>query len=215
MAGRPPQRSSGNGSQLPDGQRERLIAAVAKAAAEHGYAGLTIERITGYAGLDREVFDAHFESREQSLLAAQEVFLERLVWEAAGACEGPGPWPLRLRAGLRAVLSTLIEGAALARVLTVEADAAGLALGEGRLVAIEDFARLMRNGRRDYPAAAPLPEVTERLLVGGAASLVLQRLLREEPAATPTLEAELTELLLIPYLGREEARRIASEPPAG
>jgi AcrR family transcriptional regulator len=214
VAGRSPQPTPGNGSQLPDGQRERLIAAVAKAAAEDGYAGLTVERIVNYAGVGREVFETHFESREQSLLAAQEVFLERLLSEATGACEGSGPWPLRLRAGLRAVLSSLTESAALARVFTVEADAAGLALAERQLVALDDFARLMRNGSRDYPAAAPLPGVTERLLVGGVASLLRERLLREEPTATPPLEAELTELLLIPYLGRQEARRIALEPPA-
>jgi hypothetical protein len=174
---------------------------------------LTIERIVNYAGVDREVFDAHFESREQGLLAAQEAFLERLLWEATGACERPAPWPFRLRAGLRAVLSSLIESAALARVLTVEADAAGLSLMERRLAALDDFARLLRRGREDHPAARPLPEVTERLLVGGVASLLRQRLLREELAATAPLEVELVELLLIPYLGRQEARRIALEPP--
>jgi AcrR family transcriptional regulator len=213
VADRPFHPESGNGSQRLDGQRERLVAAIAKTAAEHGYAGLTVERIVSCAGVGRDVFDAHFESREQGLLAAQEAFLQRLLGEAIGACERRAPWPLRLQAGLRAVLSSLIESAALARVLTVEADAAGLALAERRLVALDDFAQLMRNGRGDYPTAS-VPDVTERLLVGGVASLVSQRLLREEPAATPELEAELTELLLIPYLGHAVARRIALQPPA-
>lgn len=213
MAGRSPQPQPGNGSQRSDAQRERLVAAVSRTAAEHGYGGLTVERIVNYAGVGREVFDAHFASREQGLIAAQEAFLERLLWEAAGACERPAPWPVRLRAGLGAILSSLVESADLARVLTVEADAAGLALAERRLASLDDFARLMRAGREDYPAAARLPEVTERLLVGGVASLLRQRLLREEPAATPSLEVELLELLLIPYLGRREARRIAQEPP--
>jgi AcrR family transcriptional regulator len=210
---RPPQIHPAAGSPRPDDQRKLLVAAISKAAAEHGYAGLTIDRIIRYAGVERAVFDAHFESREQGLLAAQDEFLERLLWEATGACERPAPWPLRLRAGLRAVLSSLVESASLARVLTVEADAAGLPLAERRLVALDEFARLMRSGREDFPAAAPLPEVTERLLVGGVASLLRQRLLREEPTATASLETELVELLLIPYLGREEARRIALEPP--
>jgi AcrR family transcriptional regulator len=214
VAGDLPQSLPGNGSQRPERQRELLVAAVAKTAAEHGYAGLTVERIMAYAGVGREVFDAHFENREQGLLAAQGVFLDHLLWEAGTACERVAPWPLRLRAGLQAVLSTLTESAPLARVFTVEADAAGLALVERRLAALDDFARLMRNGRQDYPAAAPLPEVTERLLVGGVASLLRQRLLREESPPMPPLEAELTELLLIPYLGRDEARRFASEPPA-
>lgn len=211
---RPPQPRPADGSPRPDGQRKRLIAAISKAAAEHGYAGLTIDRIVRYAGVERGEFDAHFESREQGLLAAQEEFFERLLWEAAGACERPIPWPDRLRAGLRAVLSSLVESASLARVLTVEADAAGLPFAEARLVAIDEFARLMRGGRESFPAAELLPDLTERMLVGGVASLLRQRLLREEPAATATLERELLELLLIPYLGTREARRIAMEPPA-
>lgn len=214
MAGRPPQPPPVTDSRGPEGQRERLVAAISKAAAEHGYAGLTIDRILRNAGVERAVFDAHFESREQGLLAAQDAFLERLLWEATGACERPLPWPERLRAGLRAVLSSLIENASLARVLTVEADAAGLPLAECRLAALDEFARLMRTGREAFPAAASLPDVTERLLIGGVASLLRQRLLREEPTATGALEGELLELLLIPYLGRQEARRIASESPA-
>lgn len=214
MAGRPPQSQPGNGSRSADDERGRLVAAVAKVAAEHGYSGLTVERIAGYAGVGREVFDAHFDSREQGLLAAQEVFLERLFWEAGAACERVAPWPLRLRAGFHAVLGSLVESAALARVFTVEADAAGLALAERRLVALDDFARLMRGGREGFPVAAALPEPTERVLVGGVASLLRQRLLREEPTVTPPLELELTELLLIPYVGPGEARRIALEPPA-
>lgn len=213
MAGRPHHSDLVGGSRRPEGQRERLVAAISKAAAEHGYGGLTIDRIIRNAGVERAVFDAHFESREEGLLAAQDAFLQRLLWEATGACERPVPWPHRLRAGLRAVLSSLIESAALARVLTVEADAAGLPLAERRLVALDDFARLMRSGREDFPAAALLPDVTERLLVGGVASMLRQRLLREEPTAPAALETELVELLLIPYLGRQEARRIALEPP--
>lgn len=212
MVDRPPHPKSGNGSQRPDGPRERLIAAISKTAAEHGYAGLTIERIVSSAGVRREDFDAYFESREQGLLAAQDLFLQRLLGEAAAACERSVPWPSRLRAGLRAVLASLLESAALARVLTVEADAAGLALAERRLVALDDFARLMRSGREHSPRAAALPDLTERVLVGGVASLLRQRLLREEPASTPTLEVELAELLLLPYLGHEEARRVALKP---
>lgn len=203
-----------SGPEGSDAERERLVAAISKTAAEHGYTGLTVARVVTSSGVDREVFEAHFDNCEQGLLAAQETFFGRLLGEASGACELSAPWPYRLRAGLRAVLSALTEGAALARVLTVEVDAAGLALAERRLVALDDFARLMRNGREDHPGAASLPAVTERMLVGGVASVVSERLLREEPTATPALEAELTELLLIPYLGQVEARRVALHAPA-
>jgi AcrR family transcriptional regulator len=215
VAGGPSQPQPGDRARPPAAERERLVAAVSRTAAEHGYSGLTVERIVDAAGLDRAAFDAHFESREQSLLAAQEAFIESLLLDATHACEAPEPWPLRLSAGLRAVLSALRESASLARVFVVEADSSfGLVLAERRLVALDDFAGLLRLGRQDWPSAGRLPQLTERALVGAVASLVDQSLLREELAAMPTLETELTELLLIPYVGTGEAKRIALEFPA-
>jgi AcrR family transcriptional regulator len=215
VAGHPPQPERENGTEWPDGRRRRLVAAVSRIAAEHGYAGLTIERIVASAGLDREAFESCFDSRDQSLLAAQESFIESLLLDAAQACERPAAWPLRLAGGLRAVLSSLRENASLARVFVVEADAPiGLVLAERRLAALDDFAALLRLGRGDWPGADRLPKLTERALVGAVASLVDQSLLREEVAAMRTLDTELTELLLIPYVGTAEARRIALGPPA-
>ena len=43
----------------------------------------------------------------------------------------------------------------------------------------------------------------------GAACLISSALLSEEPSRLASLEPELVELLLMPYLGRSEARRIA------
>lgn len=189
--------------------RERLIAAVAKAAAEHGYAALTVEQVVRYAGVSRAVFDAHFESKEQSLVAAQEAFLHRLWLDVAHACETPSDWPRKVRAALEAVLTSLAEASNLARAFTVEA-VSSLAAAERQFAAFDEFATLLRDGRRHYPAAASLPEATERALVGGIASILSGHLLMEDPRAIPALEPQLVELLLIPYLGEDEARRVAS-----
>jgi AcrR family transcriptional regulator len=190
--------------------RERLLAAVAKAAAEHGYAALTVDQVVRYAGVSREIFDAHFESREQSLVAAQEAFLHRLWLDVVNACETPPDWPQKVRAALEAVLASLAEASSLARAFTVEA-VASLAAAERQFAAFEEFATLLREGRRHYPDAASLPEATERALVGGIASIVSGHLLMEDPRAIPSLEPQLVELLLIPYVGVEEARRVAGD----
>jgi AcrR family transcriptional regulator len=192
------------------GDRERLVAAVAKAAAEHGYAQLTMDQVLRYAGVPRAIFDAHFESKEQGLVAAQDAFLDRLWLDAVAACEAPGEWPLKVRAALGAVLSSLVEASNLARVFAVEAAAASLAAAERQFAALDRFATLLHDGRRLYPAAASLPETTERALVGGIASIVSGHLLVEDPQAIPALESQLVELVLIPYLGTGEARRVAA-----
>lgn len=191
------------------GQRELLVSAFNKAAAEHGYAQLEVEQVLRYAGVSRATFDAHFENKEQGLIAAQDAFFERLWLDMIGACDGSAAWPLKVRAALAAVLGSLAEASSLARVFAIEATAVSLAAAERQFAALDRFAALLRDGRAVYPAAVSLPETTERALVGGIASILSGHLLVEEPRAIPALEGELVELLLIPYLGEDEARRIA------
>jgi AcrR family transcriptional regulator len=191
-------------------QRERIVAAIAKAASEHGYAKLTVEQALRYAGLPRAAFDAHFESKEQALIAAQDAFLTRLWLDVVTACDSSLNWPLKVRAALAAILASLVEAHNLARVFAVEVAAASLAAAERQFAALDRFAELLREGRRLYPDATTLPGATERALVGGIASIVSSHLLMEDPQAIPALEDELVELVLIPYLGEGEARRVAA-----
>jgi hypothetical protein len=68
----------------------------------------------------------------------------------------------------------------------------------------------MRGGRELRPEAAELPDLLEPILVGGMASLVTGALLAEEHERLPAMEAQLVEIILTPYLGRDEARRVAA-----
>lgn len=193
-----------------DSQRERLVSAFAKAAAEHGYAGLELEQVLRYAGVNQATLEVHFRSKEQGLIAAQDAFFDRLWLDVIGACEGPGEWPLKVRAALVAILSSLVEASNLARVFAVEAVAASLAAAERQYAALDQFATLLRGGRHHFPAANSLPDVTERTIVGGIASIVSGHLLMEDPQAIPAMEPQLVELTLIPYLGEGEAKRVAA-----
>jgi len=190
-------------------QRERIVAAISKAASEHGYAKLTVEQVLRYAGVPRSTFDAHFDSKEQGLIAAQDAFLDRLWLDVVSACDSPAKWPLKVRGALGAILSSLVEASDLARVFAVEAAAASLVAAERQFAALDQLATLLRDGRRHYPDAASLPDVTERALVGGIVSIVSAHLLMEDRQAIPDLEEQLVELVLIPYLGEGEARRVA------
>lgn len=187
-----------------------MVAAFAKAAGEHGYAKLQLGHVLRYAGVPQATLDAHFKTKEQGLLAAQNAFLERLWLDVLAACDIPGEWPLKVRAALRALLGSLVEASNLARVFAVEAPGASLAAAERQFTTLDQLATLLRDGRRHYPAAASLPDATERALVGGIASIVTGHLLVEEPQAIRNLETELVELALIPYLGESEARRAAT-----
>lgn len=210
MAGDQTHEAASGEPQGTDDERDRLIAAFGKAAAEHGYREVTPERVARYAGLPRSRYEAHFETKERALVAAQDAFLERLWADALSACEARGEWPGKVRAALGAVIASLVEASTLARVFWVEATAASFAAAERQFAALERFATLLRDGRRHYPQAASLPVPTELVLIGGVASIVGAHLLAEDPAALPALEPELVETLLVPYLGEGEARRVAS-----
>ena len=189
-------------------ERERLVAAIARAASEHGYARMTVEQVVDYAGVPRGAFDDHFQGKEQGIVAAQDTFLEDLWQEVSGACDGDGDWPAKVRAGLRAGLTFLTEASCLARVFAVEA-AESLAANERQFATLENFAELLRAGRRFYPDSAAMPKEMERALVGGVASIVTDRLLAERPQALIDLEPQLAEFVLTPYVGQGEAKRVA------
>jgi AcrR family transcriptional regulator len=199
------------GTDEEERERAALLAAFRRTAAEQGYRTLTIEAVVRAAGVSRERFDAHFADKEEALLAAQAEFLDRLHGQVAGSCRAAAPpWHEQLRAGLRALLANLAEAEGLARALAVEAAGESFGAAQRQFEALERFAALLHEGRRHLPDAVSLPRRTERVLVGGLASLLTEFLLAEEAAALPGLEPELLEVLLIPYLGVEGARRAAS-----
>jgi AcrR family transcriptional regulator len=190
-------------------ERGRIVTAIAKAVADYGYAELTLEQVLASARVTPAQFEAHFQSLEQGLIAAQEEFLERLRVEVASACDLDRAWTDNVRAALDAALAYLAEANVLARGFAVEATAASLAVSERQYATLETFADLLREGRRFYPQAAEMPPMIENALVGGIASIVANRLLSEEPQALADLEPQLAEFLLVPYVGRSEASRLA------
>jgi AcrR family transcriptional regulator len=189
--------------------RSRLAVAFSKAVGEHGYAHVEIATVARYAGLTVADFDKQFTSVEQALLAAQEAFLGGLWLDIEAACEGAGRWPEKVRDSVAAVIDSLVEASAVARVFAIEAPGASLAAAERQFAALNRLAEVLRAGRRHYPRAAGLPDSTERALLGGTVSIVCEHLLAEDPQAIPLLRAQLVEFLLSPYLGGEEARRVA------
>jgi AcrR family transcriptional regulator len=190
-------------------ERRDLLAAFRKTAGEEGYRALTIDGVVRTAGLPRERFEAHFASKEEALGAAQEEFLERIRREAASSCAGESGWPERVRAALGSILATVIEAESLTRALMVEAPGLSLAAGQRQIEALDRLAEMLGEGRRLYPRAAGMPQMSERVLIAGVASVVAERLLGEETATLRGLEPELLALLLMPYLGAAEARRFA------
>ena len=75
---------------------------------------------------------------------------------------------------------------------------------------LSHFGERLRPGRALRPGGERLPEIVEKAMTGGLAMLVAQRLDVGREAELPGLAPEAIQFVLTPYLGTEEAKRIAT-----
>jgi AcrR family transcriptional regulator len=196
--------------QVAHHQRERLIAGLAAAVAEKGYAAVTLTDIVERAKVSRRVFYANFESREQCFLAAFEVVVDHLRELVAVAVEGIDDWPHQAIVAARAVLAFLAAEPDLARLCLVESRGAGPAVTARFNQAVGEIAPLLRIGRAERPEGERLPASTEESTIGSLVSLVHRKVAAGEATQLEDLLPDCAELVLLPYLGPAEAARLAA-----
>jgi AcrR family transcriptional regulator len=197
--------------QVEHHQRERLIAGLAAAVAEKGYAAATLTDIVRHAKVSRRVFYANFESKEQCFLAAFEVVVEHLHELVAEAVEDVDGWPCQTIAATRAVLAFLAAEPDLARLCLVESRGAGPAVTARFNEAVGELAPLLAQGRAERPEGERLPDSTEDSTIGSLVSLVHRKVAAGEAAQLPDLLPDCAKLALLPYLGPVEAARLARQ----
>jgi hypothetical protein len=126
------------------------------------------------------------------------------------ACAAQSDWPAQVAAGVRAALDFAAAEPVAARALTNDAFAAGGA-GYARYERMLTYlGERLLPGRNLHPEGEQLPEIVEESMVGGLTTLVAQRLDRGGEAELPGLAEEAIQFLLAPYVGAEEARRLAA-----
>jgi hypothetical protein len=147
----------------------------------------------------------------QEGFAAFDLALAELRRRVENACEAEDEGPARIAAGIRACFAFAIEQPRTARLLTVEALTGGEGSQRRYRAMIAHFARLLRPAREFDFANPDLPAITESAMAGSVAQLIARRLDHGRRGELPTVAAEAVEFVLIPYVGIEEARRLAGE----
>lgn len=132
----------------------------------------------------------------------------RLLDDVERACADGEDWPRGVRAAIVAVLARLSEEPELGRLLLFEPYDAGRGAQLRHQQTLDRLARLLRAGRRQT-GSEELPEHLEEGLVSAMAFFVGRRVAGNRTDVLPTLAPELTSLVLSPYVGREEADRLA------
>jgi len=192
-------------------QRERLIAGLAEAVAEKGYGGTTIADITRHAAVSRRTFYEHFDGKDECFVSAFDTVTEQLRERVEEAFNGEDDWASATRAGIAAMLAFLAAEPNLARLVMVEALVAGPVVVDRYDAAVQTFLPYIARGREGRSKAVldHLSDSTEEALVGGMVSLVSRRIVAGQTEELESLLPDLTEFTLAPYVGSDEAARVA------
>ncbi len=212
---------AGDSSRLPAGrhglprefivqnQRERIITALVDTVAERGYNATTVAHITKAASVSRRTFYEHFAGKEACFLAAYDMVAGHIKDSMRVAAEAFDDWPQQVRAALATMLRFLAGEPELARLVMIEPVAAGGEIAARHRASMQGFVEILKAGRPEHSGDRPLPEATEETLVGGILSLIVREISADRAAELEKLLPDLVELTLSPYLGGEEAERLA------
>ncbi|NLT07766.1 MAG: TetR/AcrR family transcriptional regulator [Solirubrobacterales bacterium] len=190
---------------VAESQRSRLLAAMAEAVCEQGFAETSISDVIARAGVSRKTFYQQFDGKDDCFATAYGLEVDRLSAVALAAFEAEGgPWARRLRAALTALCGALAANPGTARLCFVEGHDAGPLTAARRRDALAGLLPLFE----DAPAEAIGSDLGESLRMGRIGDLA--EILRHEIDAgagprLPRLVPELAYLMAVPFLGPERA----------
>jgi AcrR family transcriptional regulator len=182
-------------------QRERLLNASAAAFARDGFAAASAEGIARSAGMSKATFYAHFDNKEDAILALFDHAAERVMGAIVIAARDAGSDPaLRLSAGVRAFLQTMAAEPDWARTLLVEIVGAGPLAAERRDAVFSTFADVLHRenaeaARRGLAVRLASPH-DAYALIAAMAELVSRQIRLGVPPAIEDLEPVIDRLIV-------------------
>jgi AcrR family transcriptional regulator len=182
---------------VADNQRERILAAVAAAAAELGYAEMSVETIIARAGVSRRTFYEHFRNKEDAFLAAYDAAVHQQARCIQRACFRQTGVRERLRAGIGAYLQGMADEPERARMCIVEVLAAGPQAIARRNAAMRMFAEIIEDNIRELIPGCPQPSLAAETIVGGINEVVFSRILAGRIDELPGLADDLLVTILM------------------
>ncbi len=199
--------------QVTEIQRSRMLAAAVEAVDEVGYARMTVAQVISRARVSRKTFYDVFADREDCFLAAFEQAVTQAESLAREAYERESNWRDGVRSALARLLMFMDAEPGLAKLVVVEALAAGDRVLERRAQALDELAGVVDQGRFLTNATREPPEVTAEGIVGGVFAVIHTRLLEGGKEPLTDLLGSLMSMVVLPYLGARAASRELSRPP--
>jgi AcrR family transcriptional regulator len=180
-------------------QRQRMLAALLDAVAENGFEGTTVEHVVKLGKVRRNSFYEEFADKRDCFAAAYEIAQERLLGVLTFQCYTRSGLADRVDAALVAGLHLLAANPSLARLLVVEAPAAGEEIAARHHEWLDRYARLLQLAAVGSTDVATPRLALENAIVGATASRIKQLIFAGETVNLPGLRPELLQLTLSYY----------------
>ncbi len=192
-------------------QRSRLIAAATHVAGSDGYAAMTVSTVIAHASVSRKTFYEQFADRETCFVAALDDVLARTLGAVRSQelATREAAWPRRLQQLLASGLEAIATHPCEARVLFVEALAAGPAALQRRDDALARLAQLLEPGYEAAPASVTIPQLMPEAVAGALYEVVRARVAAGRARELPQLLPDLLYCALAPFVGPAKAARAA------
>jgi AcrR family transcriptional regulator len=215
----PPRPLALNRAAAPEGRggasvtpRERLLAAMTEAVAEHGYAATTTRELCARAHGSLATLYEEFGGKEGLFLATFDTICARSFEVCLEAYRGNEEWPQKMHAVNHRLFDYLGSEPGFARTVLVDVLGAGPAALEHRAAALEPFRQLLTEGYALEPEA---PGLAAEAIVYAVYSLAGRQVARGGPAALPRLAPTATFLEAAPFIGARRAVLVANSVPHG
>lgn len=186
-------------------QRNKILLAALDVFGEIGYGAATVQDVIERARVSRATFYKYFGDKQACFRDVHEEVLAWLEEKARDAADGADDWESAVCAVCESLIVLLAEDRRLARICTVEWLLGGDEVRDGHEAALEKLAVALRRGRAMRPWGKHLPRCLESFMLAGAVSVASRTIVYELEPDAETLVRELPELILVPYLGADDA----------
>jgi AcrR family transcriptional regulator len=195
--------------------RERILATMAVLARTKGFAAITVADVVKQAAVTRESFYAQFRSKEEAFLAAQTAVLQASISFTAAQFFAGETWPLRVWAGLEALLGFVARQPDLVYLDVIESFAVGSSAIRRSFDNRMAYSLFLEDGYRQRPAAERLPRLCSEAIGGAILGLMRWQVLEGRAERMLELLPQAAYLALAPFIGPTAAVKLVEAKTRG
>jgi len=192
-------------------QRERIVDAVANLTAAGGYADLTVEKLAAEAAMSLQTFYEHFKNKEEAFLFTYEVGHARALALVERAYAAQSDWPSGVKAANAALLQYLGSEPAFAKLALLHMLIATPRTAERANAGISEYLSVLEPGFEETSEHRRPPAITIEAIGGGLFELMYHYVMRDRVHEMPMAITHATYIALAPFIGPEQAAKVACE----